>query len=151
MDTNVVTRAVAWAQVEKTWNAGKSSCLTCPHRAELRAPAGEGAPISIQCCALLVDPSRHDVTDCPGFGVIDPIDMLEERARRGFCVALAPRPRDLFDQPAPILIGSAYRRPMGDQGPSADRLQDALLEPRTARRAKSLAVAAAALFWNKFC
>lgn len=148
MDTNVVTRSVAWAQVEKAWQAGSSHCLTCPHRREFKSPP-EGA-LNAQFCRLLADGTGNDFVSCPSFGAPDPVNELEERARRGFCVALAPRPRDLLDNPAPILIGSAYRRPMGQQGSSADLLQGALLEPRTART-RSLAMAAAALFWNRFC
>jgi hypothetical protein len=148
MDTKVSSRAVAWAQVEQAWNAGSSHCLQCPHRREHTNPQDA---ISVQFCRLLADGTGNDFLQCPGFGAHDPVNELEERARRGLCVALQPRPyRDLFHEPAPILIGSAHTRAMPAPGASALLLQEALLETRTARRPPVL-LSLAALFWNRFC
>lgn len=142
-------RVLAWAQVEKTWNAGSSHCLRCPHRRELTSPPTDA--LNVQLCRLLAEPGRFDVTDCPGFGAVDPVNELEERARTGFCVAVQPRGwRDLFHNPAPILIGGAHQRRLVDQGQSAELLQGALLDSRTTAKPPVL-LGLAALFWNRFC
>lgn len=133
--TPITLRApVAWAIVDRAWRDGSHHCLRCDHRGQEvdHTPYQDGtAALATEYCRLLDNGVGTEYLKCAAL-LAHAEDEAEEAAvaEPPEPVVLYPRPRDLLDNPAPIIIGSAHVPVSNERlSTSAMLLQSRLLEP----------------------